>query len=158
MMPYMASLVVQLLSERPSAELEGTRDRLRNDLNRITVELEQVEEAIRLQSRPARSSHRPGGHRSRGKVSTRERVLAVVGASDRPIGPAAIRRGMEAEGGFVPTGGSLYATVKRMTEQGELRKVADGEYTLPLKTASANGHRRQFTDTEIGAKDSTTAV
>jgi|GEM_PF-6647622 len=151
----MAPLIVQLLSERSAAELEEMRDRLHADRNRTTVELEQVEEAIRLQNRPARSL-RSGSRR--GKASTRQRVLAVVGASETPIGPAAIKRGMEAEGGFVPSGGSLYSTVKRMTEQGELRKVADGEYTLPAKTASVNGHGAPLTGNEIGAMDSATAV
>jgi hypothetical protein len=130
----MADLIVQLLSERSAAELEGMRGRLRADLNRTTVELDQVEAAIRLQNRPARSSSRSSGRR--GKASTRQRVLAVVGASEHPIGPAAIKRAMEAEGGFVPSGGSLYSTVKRMTEQGELRKVADGEYTLPARNGA----------------------
>jgi hypothetical protein len=152
----MADLIVQLLSERSTAELEGMRERLRADLNRTTVELEQVEAAIRLQNRPARNSQRSGARR--GKASTRQRVLAVVGASDMPIGPAAIKRAMEAEGGFVPSGGSLYSTVKRMTEQGQLRKVADGEYTLPARAASANGHGGPFTDNETGAMDSTTAA
>jgi hypothetical protein len=154
----MADLIVQLLSERMSSELEGMRERLRADLNRTTVELEQVEAAIRLQNRPARSgsSHRSGSRR--GKVSTRQRVFSVVGASDTPIGPAAIKRAMEAEGGFVPSGGSLYSTVKRMTEQGELWKVADGEYTIPTKTASVNGHGGPLTGNETGAMESTTAV
>lgn len=153
----MADLIVQLLSERSPAELEGMRERLRADLNRTTVELEQIEGAIRVQNRPARSnSPRSGGRR--GKASTRQRVLAVVGASETPIGPAAIKRAMEAEGGFVPSGGSLYSTVKRMTEQGELRKVADGEYTLPAKTASVNGHGGPLTGHETGAMGSTTAV
>ncbi len=136
----MPTLVVQLLSQLSSAELEDMRERLRVDLNRTTVELEQVEAAIRLQSRPSRSHRQGGARRSHGKASTRERVLAVVGASEAPIGPAAIKRGMEAEGGFVPTGGSLYSTVKRMTEQGELRKVADGEYTLPASNGSDPTH------------------
>ena len=150
----MPSLVVQLLSERSAAELEGMRDQLQADLNRANVELEQVEAAIRLQNRPARSQH-PA---RRGKSNTRKRVLAIVAASEKPIGPAAIRRAMEAEGGFVPSGGSLYSTVKRMTEQGALHKAGDGEYTLPNKAASVNGHAGPPTDNEIGAMESTAAV
>ncbi len=152
----MASLVVQLLSQRSPVELEGMRDRLRTELNRLTVELEQLEAAIKAQ-RPRKAS----GHSARrphGKASTRERILAIVAASEAPIGPAAIKHAMEAEGGFVPQGGSIYSTVKRLTEQGELHKVADGEYTIPTKTASVNGHGGQFTGNQTGAMGSTTAV
>jgi hypothetical protein len=141
----MLSLVVQLLAQRSPAELEGMRDRLRTDLNRLTVELEQVQAAIKAQ-RPRKASGHTAPRRSHGKASTRERVLAIVAASEAPIGPAAIKRAMEAEGGFVPQGGSLYSTVKRLTEQGELHKVADGEYTLPALNGTDAG------PTENGAR------
>jgi hypothetical protein len=155
----MPPLVVQLLSERSPAELEETRERLQADLSRTTVELEQVEAAIKLQRGRASRSARPHASGQRGKSGrTRKRVLAVIGASKHPIGVAAIKRAMEAEGGFVPQAGSLYSTVKRLTEQGVLHKVGDGEYTLPDKTASVNGHGGPFTGNKTGAMDSTTAV
>ena len=65
-----------------------------------------------------------------------------MAASPEPVSPAEIRRALAAQGHPLSDSG-LYTMVKRLTEKGELRKIADGEYTLPSRNgsepASANG-------------------
>jgi hypothetical protein len=141
------SLVVTLLAERSPAELESIREKTQADLNRLTVELEQVETAIAIQQRAMRSQRSAGSTATRGKTgSTRERVLKIVGASPQPMSPAEIKRTMAEQGGRQLAGGSLYATVKRLTEEGALHKVRDGLYTLPTRNGNAESG-----PTELGA-------
>lgn len=132
------SLVVTLLSERSAAELASIRDKTAADHARLTVELEQIDAAIALQTRAAKGQRFQSGHRPTGKASSsRNRVLKIVAASPEPISPAQIRRAMGEQGGRVLSGGGLYTLIKRLTEEGELRKIADGQYTLPSRNGDA---------------------
>jgi hypothetical protein len=131
-----SSLVVKLLSERSTVELEGLRDSLRTEHARVTVELEQVEAAIAQQQR-ASKAQRFGPRR--GKTGgTRERILKIVGESAEPVGPAYIRDQMAAQG-KAPKGGTIYSTVQRLARDGVLLKIADGKYTLPAQNGKDSG-------------------
>jgi hypothetical protein len=145
----MPSLVVSLLSERSATELESIRDKARADLARLTVELEQIEAALVLQGKAAKGQRSYAAHRPAGKVgSSRNRVLKIVAASDGPISPAQIRHAMAEQGGHTLSGGGLYTLIKRLTEEGELRKIADGQYALPARNGDhASG------PTKNGARD-----
>jgi hypothetical protein len=126
----MPSLVVTALAERSPAELESVREKMQAELTRLTVELEQVEAAIALQQRVARGSA-PGRRGKTGK--TRQRILEIVGESTEPVGPAYIRDALAAQGEDVPKGGSIYSMIQRMSREGDLLKIADGQYTLPAR-------------------------
>jgi hypothetical protein len=138
MLACMPSLVVTLLSERSPAELESLRENLRTEHARVTVELEQVEAAIAHQQRAAKGQRFGAGHR-RKTGSTRQRILKIVGASSEPVGPAYIRDAMAAQGGKAPKGGSIYSMVQRMAREGDLLKIADGQYTLPVPNGTDSG-------------------
>jgi hypothetical protein len=102
----MPSLVVTLLSERSPAELESIRDKAQADLARLMVELEQVEAALALQAKAAKSQRSYATHRPAGKAgSSRNRVLKIVAASDGPISPSQIRHAMAEQGGRTLSGG-----------------------------------------------------
>ncbi len=132
------SLVVKLLSERSSAELESLRESLRTEHARVGVELEQVEAAIALQQRASKAQRFGTGRRAKAG-STRERILKIVGASAEPVGPAYIRDTMAAQGGKAPKGGTIYSTVQRLAREGTLLKIADGQYTLPAHNGTDAG-------------------
>lgn len=132
----MPSLVVTLLAERSPAELAGLRDKMQTELNRLSVELEQVEAALVLQARTAKPQPVGGGRRV-GSSAIRKRVLEIVGASPEPISPAEIRSALAEQGGAQPAANSIYSIVKRLSAQGALRKVADGQYTLPTPNGNA---------------------
>jgi Fe2+ or Zn2+ uptake regulation protein len=80
---------------------------------------------------------RPHGRQTAKAGSTRQRILAIVGASTEPVSPAQIRHAMAEQGGFIPKGGSVYSMIQRLTEEGGLRKIADGQYTLPSRNGDA---------------------
>jgi hypothetical protein len=105
----------------------AAREKARTDLARLTVELEQVEAALALQARAAKP-HRSRSGRKQG--NTRKRVLDIVASGDGPMSPAQIRQVMTEQGKAL-SGGGLYTLIKRLVDEGELRKIADGQYTLP---------------------------
>jgi hypothetical protein len=130
----MPSLVVTALAERSPAELESVRGKMQAELTRLTVELEQVEAAIALQQRTARGQ----ASGRRGKTGkTRERILAIVGESTEPVGPAYIRDALATQDEGAPKGGSIYSIIQRMAREGDLLKIADGQYTLPSQNGPA---------------------
>jgi len=134
--------MVTALSERPTAELEAMRDKARADVGRATVELELAEQALAHQARAAKP-HRARSGRKQG--STRKRVLKIIAAHDGPISPSQIRLAMSEEGKTL-SGGGLYTLMRRLVDEGELHKIANGAYTLP-----ANGSDQTHRPTENGA-------
>lgn len=125
------SLIVELLAERPEADLKRLRDRYIAQKRRIDVEIEQVDEALAKQSRRrgSRTAARANGSYAPG--STRELVLKALrerGAST----PAEIRAGFEQEGRSAK---SVYNMLKTLMDKGEIVRVDDGVYEL----ASDNG-------------------
>ncbi len=130
-----SSLVVSLLAQRPTAELESARDEARGEIARLQVELQQVEEALGRQARG--KSHRPRSTMSRQPAkpgSTRKRILDFMSGQERPASPIQIRTAINEQGAGLK-GASIYNAIGRLVESGDLRKVADGQYQL----ASRNG-------------------
>jgi hypothetical protein len=77
------SLVVTLLAERSPAELGGIREKARDDLARVRVELEQVEAALALQAWASRP-HRSRGGRKQGYYGYKVHAAVDV-ATDLPL-------------------------------------------------------------------------
>jgi hypothetical protein len=123
------SLAVTSLAQLPPAELAADREKKRADLARLTVEVEQVEAALAIQARAAKPHKTRSGRQSK-PGSSRKRVLDIVGSSDGPVSPAQIKHAM-AEHGKTLSGGGLYQLIKRLVDDGELHKIANGAYTLP---------------------------
>jgi hypothetical protein len=125
------SLAVQSLAKLSPAELESTREKARTDLARLTVEVEQIDAALALQARASRP-HRSRSGRKQG--NTRKRVLDIVGSSAEPMSPAQIKQIMTEQGKAL-SGGGLYTLIRRLVDEGEVTKVANGQYTI----AAPNG-------------------
>lgn len=149
----MPSYIATVLAERSPAELESIRDKARVELNRITVELEQVEEALTLQQRATKGRPQATKQPRAKSGSSRERILKIVTASSGPMSPSQIRDAIAAEGGRQFAGGSLYAMIKRLTEEGALHKVSDGLYMLPSPDDDSSPHGP--TENGTGARLST---
>lgn len=137
------SLAVTSLAQRPPTELATDREKKQADLARLTVELEQIDAAMALQARAGKPQRARSGRK---QGNSRKRVLDIVGASDEPVSPAQIKHAM-AEQGKTLSGGGLYQLIKRLVEDGELHKIANGAYTLPASNGSDPTHR----PTENGA-------
>ncbi len=123
------SLAVASLAKQSPVELANDREKKQAALARLTVEIEQVDAAIALQAREAKPPRTRSGRK---QGNSRKRVLDIVASSDGPVSPAQIKHAM-AEHGKTLSGGGLYQLIKRLVEDGELHKIADGEYTLPAR-------------------------
>jgi Fe2+ or Zn2+ uptake regulation protein len=127
-----SSLIVSLLSQRPSQELEAARDTMRSELERLRVELSQVEEALARQSRrtarPQRSTGQPG--------SVPQRVLAVLAEHGGPTSPAAVVATLR-EQGFEPKRGAVHTTLARLVKSGSVTKLGEGVYEIASRNGSS---------------------
>lgn len=148
----MPSLIVSLLSERPTEELEALRDDLRRERARVDVESRQVDEALALQARrtskPIRSTAaRPGG--------TRKRVLDVFVKAGHPMSPAEVIEALDAGGGS-PSRGAVHNMIGRLVESGDLWRIAEGRYDLASRSGDAA--RASAGQSELSVSPNGTAV
>ena len=120
------SMIISLLAERPEDELRKLQREIQQELARLEVEAQQVEQALARKTRrsPSRSTRRApkaGG--------TRKRLLDAVAAHDGPISPSEIIDALRQQGVTV-SAGSIHNMIGRLTRGGELTRVAEGQYTL----------------------------
>lgn len=135
----MASPIVTLLSNRPPEELEGLRakmqaekDKLAQEVARLDIELQQVEDAITRQSRRKASK---GGSPSTGGVPAWQRVLTFIEESDQPVSPADTRAALS-RAGYSGGKSAVYNAFTRLLQMDKIVKVGEGLYT----TAPPNGN------------------
>lgn len=121
-------LIVKLLAAQPEDELRALLTRAHEEQQRISVEIDQIQEALE-QKNPTRTRPR------RGEGGTRQRVLEAVTEAPRAITPAEIITILEAEGP-TPSGGAIYNQLGRLLKDGEIVKVGDGLYELASPEAS----------------------
>jgi hypothetical protein len=128
-----SSLIVSLLSERPTDELTRARDKMRAEVARLTVELEQVEEAL------ARAARKGGKTPKRtAKAGTaRAQVLDYFRRNDRPLSPAEVYGALRLEG-FAGSKSAIYNAFGKLHADGEIAKVNDGQYVLASRLAIRN--------------------
>jgi hypothetical protein len=126
--------VVSLLAERPEHELQAIREKARAEVERLQVEIDQIDQALAKQQQAARRTPRRG-RRSSASGGTRERVLGAVAAADGDtISPAEIIAALRSEGSTV-TSGAIRNMIRRLMDEGEIVRIREGAY----KTTSQNG-------------------
>ena len=126
--------IVKVLAERPQAELRATQAEARARIVELQVEVDQIDQALHIQSQQARRTSRPARKPSR-SGDTREGVLSAIGAAgDGTISPSQIVATVQAAGSTV-TAGAIRNMIRRLVDEREVDKVRDGEYRL----ASRNG-------------------
>jgi predicted HTH transcriptional regulator len=138
----MPSTVVNLLAQLSEAELREMLSKLETEQARVTVEVEQVTEALSRKTR--RSGARPtqrSTHRPARPGATQKRILEAVASSDGPISPAQIIAAMEAKG-TTPSRGSIHNTIGRLVKNGLLTRLGEGQYQLASREDSDSGPSR----------------
>jgi hypothetical protein len=145
--PRMASLIVTLLAERPTEELEALRDKARAERARVDVELQQFEEALALKARrsPRPTSRTPG--RSARPGATQKRIIDAVASFERAVSPAEIIAEMESHGA-TPSKGSIHNTIGRLVKNGVLTRLGEGQYQLASRNGSSAESRPGPTENE----------
>jgi hypothetical protein len=128
------SLIVDLLAERPAADLKTQREQKIAQRRRIDVEVEQIDEALARQAkrRAGKAPVRPSGLR---RETTRQLVLRTVREHGR-CSPVQIRARLKLEGRSDKT---VYNMLKTLVEEGAIVRVSTGVYEL----ASSNGSGRE---------------
>jgi hypothetical protein len=133
----MASLIVTLLAERPTEELEALREKAYSERARVNVELQQFDEALAFKARrsPPRSTSRSNARPAR-PGATQKRILAAVTKVDGPVSPAQIIAEMQSHGA-TPSAGSIHNTIGRLVKNGLLTKLGAGQYQLASRNGSS---------------------
>ncbi len=126
-LPRMAHTVVSLLAERPEAELrkmlgrtQTELARLRGEVARAQVEVDQVEQALARQSRQTGPSR--GGE-------TREQVLDAFRSAPDIARPAGIIDTLHAAGVTVKAG-AIRNMIRRLVDEGMVEQLGGGQYRL----------------------------
>jgi hypothetical protein len=147
------SLIVSLLAERPTEELEALRDKARLEQARVEVELQQFQEALALKMRRApRPAQRDGRPARPG--ATQKRILDAVTGSDRPVSPAEIIAEMESHG-TTPSKGSIHNTIGRLVKNGLLVRLGEGQYQLASRNGAVPDAEPGFSENGAGEPPST---
>lgn len=121
--------VTDLLAEQPEEALLRMREAAKEQLDRLTVEIQMIDQALARKSR--RGS--PGGR------LTRQQVYDVVAQAGRPVKPAEVHQ-LIVEAGVNASANSVRNHLARMHEDGELGRLDDGSYAVIsiLPAASAD--------------------
>src|SRR5262245_34054588 len=114
--------VSDLLAEQPEEALRAMRDAVARELNRLTLEAEQIDEALAKHARRSRS----GGRRS--DRITREQVLEVVRATNRAMTTAEVHDALVSQG-LEASPNSIRNHLARLVDQNEaLVRLPDGRF------------------------------
>jgi hypothetical protein len=112
--------VIDLLADQPEEALLAMREAVQKELARLTVEAQQIEQALARQQR----KHRGGGHRL-----SREQVLEIVGESSDPMSPTDVHERLQ-QLGIDASLNSVRNHLARLEKSGWLIRVDDGRFTL----------------------------
>jgi hypothetical protein len=117
--------VIDLLREQPEETLVEMHTSILNELERLRVELQQVEEALSKKTRRRKPSGRAGMN---GRTTvTREQVFEAVRTGGRPMKPSEVRDAFAALGTEVTTN-ALRNSLRRLHDEKRLERDADNRY------------------------------
>jgi hypothetical protein len=130
--------VTALLAQQDEEVLAEMLESLDTDIRRMTIEKEQVQEAL-AKKRSRRGGRRVGGETSRGHSGVkRQDVLRIVRAKGKPTTPADVRHSLLMEG-YDITGAAVRNHLRRLVEDNELVTDGEGEYALRENGLTRNG-------------------
>lgn len=127
--------VIDLLKEQPEETLVEMRTAILNELGRLRVELEQVEEALSKKTRRRKPSG-PGDANGRTTV-TREQVYEAVKAGGRPMKPSEVRDAFAALGIAVTTN-ALRNSLRRLYDDQRLNRDEENRYFVQPSETEAD--------------------
>jgi hypothetical protein len=129
--------VVSLLAQRPAHELQESRDKARAEVARLTVEIEQIDQALAKQGQRQSRRSGPRGRRKGVSGGTRERVLdAVRSAPEDTITPAQIIAAVR-EGGAIVGAPAIRNMIRRLMDDDEIVRIREGVYKLASRNGSS---------------------
>jgi hypothetical protein len=115
------SMILQALAQMTEAELHEMLAQARKRLERARVEVEQIEEALALLSRPVQ----------RGRTGqTRERILEFI-AEHGPVAPKQVIEFMESDDDA--SSATIYNALSRMVRANELIRGENGYEAPPIR-------------------------
>jgi len=138
------SLVVDLLAQQPEEELLALRAEAERAVQRLQVEIEQIDEALARVGRRRTARDSQGGP----KTSTRRRVMDVIGEGGRAMSPAEVIEALNAQNLPTPKSGAIHNMIGRLAREGDLAKVGDGLYDLPGRSGANGAAGLQISPTE----------
>lgn len=115
--------IVDLLAEQSEEALRLMRDTAKAELARLTVEVEQIEEALARKTRKQRT----GG----GRLS-RQQVFNIVWMSGRPVTAAEVREEIATQGVTVTLNAVRNHLNRLVDDDRRLMRYADGRFGMPL--------------------------
>jgi len=133
----MSQYVVSLLAQRPEDELREIREKAREEVARLQVEIQQIEQALAKKAQSAARRTPRSARRASASGGTRELVLtAVANATDDTISPAQIVAAVHEAGSTVKSG-AIRNMIRRLMDDGEVVRIREGAYKLPSRNGSS---------------------
>lgn len=114
--------VVDLLAEQPEEALQAMRDAVQKELARLTVEVQQIDQALSKKSRRNRSA--AGGR------LTREQVWEVVRSAALPLTPSEVHTLLAQEGSTASLNSVRNHLARLVDKNGMLARYPDGKFGL----------------------------
>lgn len=133
----MSQYVVSLLAERPEYELREIRGQARAEVDRLLVEIDQIDQALAKQAQQAARRTPRSTRRASASGGTREMVLNALGAAgDDTTSPAQVIAALR-NGGSTVQSGAIRNMIRRLVDEGEIVRVGEGAYKLPSRNGSS---------------------
>jgi len=126
----MNTRIVSLLAGLPESELRAMRDGTSAEIERLRIELLQVDEALTKQGR---RGGRGGGTRAGG---TREQTLAALSNSPAGLRAGEVVTAVTSQGGGT-SAGSIRTTLARLLKEAAITRTPDGLYQVASQNGSA---------------------
>jgi hypothetical protein len=138
--------VVDLLAEQPEPVLLQMRATIRADLERLSVEAQQVDAALAKKARRGGSRSAGAGAPDRGEGLTRWQVYEVVKALGRPVAPPEVRDALREQGHPHVTTPQVRSHMFRLADVNKsLIRLPDSTYVV----SSNNGGTKNEADTPL---------
>jgi hypothetical protein len=132
--------VIDLLAEQPEAYLQKMLAGVREDLARLTVEAQQIEEALAKKSRRGRTG---GGN------LTREQVYGLVVSAGQPVAPADVYE-LVAKSGITASLNAVRNHLARLADKDHrLQRTLDGRFAAPFGAHANEESADTETDLDI---------
>jgi hypothetical protein len=125
--------VIDLLTEQPEDVLIKMRDSIRTELSRLTVEAQQVEQAIAKKSRrrPSSAQASNNGHSSGKRKLSRQKVFEIVVQAGHPLSTNEVVERLAAEGIEISSPNSVRNHLIRLVEINHwLSRTSDSRFAV----------------------------
>lgn len=107
-------------------------------MDRLRVELQQVEDALARQARRPARSQRSSGQMDGKAGNTRQRIVAVLHDASEPMTPSEILAALKRDGPE-RSRGAVHNMLARLVDSGQIAKLGEGRYELASRSNALAG-------------------